>query len=86
MATSHTRARIANMRRDTVMRELVVVADQLAAHQDHTAALLATRLLMWERGRALDPRITNARLAEASDVSEPRVIQLLNKAKAARRG
>lgn len=80
MATSHTPARIARMRRDTLMRELEVVAAQITANESQLADLYATRLLMYQRGRNLTPPVTNRVLAEATGVTEPRVIQQLNKA------
>lgn len=57
---------------------LVVALEDVAYLMDELPVL---RLAMWQSARERDPKVTQTRLAKASGVSEPAVIQGLRKAR-----
>lgn len=67
---------------EAVLAELVEIRDRLAANVVSDAADRDRRLELFREGQALDPKITQAALAEAAGISEPAVTQTLRKARA----
>ena len=60
-----------------VLNELMEIAKQIEATRAHELSLIATRLEIMQRGRAMNPPIHMALLAEASGVAEVTVRKAL---------
>lgn len=72
--------------RADLLTELDRIADELDEVEGQRADLYARRTSVFQRGRAMDPPITQRELAEHARVTDAAVIQVLRKAAKASNG
>lgn len=72
--------------RAELLAELDTVADELDQVEASRSELYARRTGIFQRGRAMDPPITQRELAEHARVTDAAVIQVLRKAAKANNG
>lgn len=64
---------------DDLVTILGTIADELDEATSYVDSLFATRLATFQEARSRTPAVTQKRLAEASRITEPAVIQQLRK-------